>query len=366
MHFDGETPACRHGSAHSILEIVWFTDRQLVTLSTDFATTTHDPGRGSKLTHMIPSTSLPDFLLRGAHPRRRLLEAGVTADDLAGPLWEQTNRGLWAWAVNEGGPDERVRRAAAIVPQGAVSGWAAARIWGAHDLDGEQADGKPLPVPLTIPPGLVCRRRRGVTVLRSKCAPDDLTECAGIVVTAPLRTAFDLARLARDVPEGVVSVDALLRAVEIDPQALDEYVLRHGRFRGVPRAREVIRLVDKRSKSCPETRMRLLWVLDAGLPPPLVNVRVTHDDGYLLAEVDLLGAEAGLVGEYDGWHHASAERRAADSQRQEAMEAAGLLTIRLTAPDLTRHRRRSIYRLRRLHGQGLARDRSRDRWAVLP
>jgi len=105
-------------------------------------------------------------------------------------------------------------------------------------------------------------------------------------------------------------------------------------------------------------------VLDAKLPPPLVNRRIIHVDGYCLGEVDLLDLDAGLVGEYDGAHHAGAAQRSIDHGRREELQRAGLRVVQHTWADLGPNRALTIARLRRLREEGLRRDRSRDRWFV--
>ena len=54
--------------------------------------------------------------------------------------------------------------------------------------------------------------------------------------------------------------------------------------------------------------MRLVWVMDAGLPTPLCNEPVFSLDGQLLGYPDLFDPEAGSVGEYDGADHKDGKR----------------------------------------------------------
>src|SRR3954447_802486 len=69
--------------------------------------------------------------------------------------------------------------------------------------------------------------------------------------------------------------------------------------------RAALDLASEDSRSPNETRMRLVWVLDAGLPVPAVNQPVYDLDGRLLGVADLLDVAAGVVGEYDGEDHAT-------------------------------------------------------------
>ncbi len=106
-----------------------------------------------------------------------------------------------------------------------------------------------------------------------------------------------------------------------------------------------------------------MWVMEAGLPRPEVNINVYGDTGHLLAIPDLLDVESGLVAEYDGADHRETVRHANDNARGEGMDRSGLTVVRVTGLDMTRRRRRLIIRLREGRREGLARDRGRDRWS---
>lgn len=61
--------------------------------------------------------------------------------------------------------------------------------------------------------------------------------------------------------------------------------------------------------------MRLIWVLDAILPPPSVNSPIYDLTGRLLGIADLLDLQAGVVGEFDGAEHRGARRHTEVDQR---------------------------------------------------
>ena len=131
----------------------------------------------------------------------------------------------------------------------------------------------------------------------------------------------------------------------------------------MPTLRRALPLVDPRAASLGESRLRLLWVLDAGLPAPAVNAAVTTIDGRLLGIADLLDPDAGLVGEYDGAVHRDLWQHTRDDAREEWLESAGLVVVRATAVDLrAEHRARTVNRLRVAHARAVARDRAADRW----
>ena len=310
-------------------------------------------------------TELPERLLRGAHPRAVLLRAGVTAHELRGPLWWRPLPGRYAWAATDPRhPRQRALAAGANLPDdAAVGGWAAAYLHGARHLDGSTGD------PDVDEPVLQCLQRRsqrgrdgGVVPFRSALLPQDVVEVDGVAVTSRLRTAFDLARLAPSLTEAVVRLDVAARDLDVPPGDVLAYAEERRRWRGVPRVRAACPLVDVRSASPQESRYRVLWVRGAGLPRPLCNWPVRDYDGGLLGVVDLLDADAGLAGEYDGADHAAPERRALDHARQQTLQEHRLLVVRAASPDLTRFRTRTVARLLAAYRSGLRRDRSRDRW----
>ena len=284
---------------------------------------------------------LPDHLVRGAHRHGALRTAGITRREIDGPLWRRTTHGLYAFGPSPPATAlQRVQEAAAALPPGGVlGGWAAAFLWGAVDLDGEDGAGRPHPVPLALPPEAQVRRGSGFRTWRSRLAAADVGVVDGMPVTSPVRTAFDLARF-QPLEDGMVAVDALLRCVDL--RTLERYVRAHPRWKGVPRARAVLELADPAARSCPESRFRYVWVVEAGLPRPRVNIRVVTADAVLLGLPDLLDEDSGLVGEYDGGHHRELDAHTADNVREEAMEQAGLVVVRATSVDLRRAERPAL------------------------
>ncbi len=117
------------------------------------------------------------------------------------------------------------------------------------------------------------------------------------------------------------------------------YVDRHQAWTGVQQAREAVALADAGSRSPQESRLRLVWVLDAARPRPLANHPVFDLDGRLLGYPDLLDPVAGVVGEYDGEDHRSAEQHSADVDREGRLRDHDLEVFRVTGRDLPRPHR---------------------------
>ncbi len=114
------------------------------------------------------------------------------------------------------------------------------------------------------------------------------------------------------------------------------YIVARSGWKGVPVVRQAIDLADGRSASPQESRLRVFWMLDVGLPRPLVNWPVYDADGHLLGIADLLDVEAGLVAEYDGSEHRGLKRHTDDNAREEGFERVGLTVVRATSLDLGR------------------------------
>lgn len=297
---------------------------------------------------------------------REAIALGVPRGTQFGPGWLRPHRDVRLPAgADLDLPLQRALAVAALLPHGAaLGGWAAATVLGCAGPDGRGADGRSaLPVPVVTPPPLQMRRRDGLVLWRSPLEPDDVVEVNGIPVTAPLRTAFDCARRS-PLAEAVVALDALAATCALDLADVGRYIASRRGWGGVPLARAALALADPRSRSAGESRLRVFWMLEAGLPRPEVNVRVLDPDGHLVGIVDLLDPERALIGEYDGEHHRTALQHADDNAREEWLEHLGLVVARFGGLDLRAGRRaRSRLRLQAAAARGLARDRTRDKWS---
>ncbi|MGI8700907.1 MAG: hypothetical protein ACR2JU_06835 [Nocardioidaceae bacterium] len=287
-----------------------------------------------------------------------------TRRQLGSAQWRRVDYGLYVPAHTADSISQRIVEAAARLPgYGAVGGWAAAYWRGARLLDGMEA-GSPGPVLLCLGPCGKIRKHPAVILSRARLTDSDVAEARGLPVTTAVRTAFDGARLAPTLVQAVVFLDMMLSSGLLSKEELAAYLPEHRpAWKGVGQARKALELADSAAKSPAETRLRMLWMLTAGLPRPLVNRPVFSLDGHLLGIPDLLEPESGTVGEYDGEDHRELESHTSDNAREEELEDHGLVVTRVTALDM-RRRDVTVQRLTRAWSRGMSRDRRRDRWTL--
>jgi hypothetical protein len=233
-----------------------------------------------------------------------------------------------------------------VPADGAFVGWSAGRLLGAGELDGRGRSGRQVePVLIGVPTyAQHVAPRDGVRFVRSRFAPDDVVEVRGVRVSREVRTTFDLMRW-HGPEDALVLGDVMARWLGVDPAAVLEYARGHGRLRGVRVVRRMAPLVDPSARSTGESRLRYIWVVDAGLPVPRCNPDIVDTLGTVVGMADLLDVEIGLLGEYDGSTHRELEAHTADNSREEDFEDLGLVVVRATSLDVTRHRAKTVARL---------------------
>ncbi len=265
---------------------------------------------------------------------------GPTRGQARSRRWRQSSRGFYVPAeVDATVPEQRILEASVRLPAaGAVTGWASLRLMRGGFFDGLRPDGRTVrPVPLVCGPGQGRRPREGIEWLEDRLALEELRVLHGIPVTRAERAVFDEMRRAGDVREAVVALD-MAAAAEITTVArMRAHVALRAGWDGVPLVRTALDLAHELSRSPNESRMRLVWVLDAGLPPPRVNQPVWDLHGRLLGIADLFDPVAGVVGEYDGADHRAARRQARDVAREERFRRLGLEYLKVTGPDIGDH-----------------------------
>jgi very-short-patch-repair endonuclease len=145
-------------------------------------------------------------------------------------------------------------------------------------------------------------RTRTSTLTTFRSVPDladEVTTVDGLRVTTPARTVTDIAMsTSRDA--AVTAADAALHGEIVTKDDLEDSLGRSAGRRGIRRARHSMSLVDGSSESVAETLSRLTF-RDFGLPEPETQVEIRNPRGVLVARVDFLWREFGVIGECDGF-----------------------------------------------------------------
>ncbi len=271
---------------------------------------------------------------------------GPTKRQASGSGWRQTSAGLYVPSdVDDSVVEQRIfEQGHRIRRGGAVTGWAALRWHGAAYFDGEGIGGVRLPVPLVLGRQPL-RRDPRVDIDLSHIAPSERLVKGGLKVATVQRALFDVMRREPALRLAVVAMDMTAAARLISVQLMSFYILNRFAWTGVPRVRRALALASDESRSPMETLLRLVWILDAGLPAPLCNVPVFDRRGRLLGYPDLLDVEAGMVGEYDGAHHRDGEQHRHDVTREAAFRDHGLEYLAVVGGEISD--RRSV--VRRIH-----------------
>jgi hypothetical protein len=292
--------------------------------------------------------------------------AGPTKRQAGGPNWRQTSAGLYVPSdVGDSIVEQRIlEQGQRVYKHGAVTGWAAMRWHGAAYFNGEGPDGSRIPVPLVVGRRpLRCDPR--VDIDLSQIAPSERLQRAGIWVTTVQRALFDVVRREPALRLAVAAIDMAAAARLISVHLMGQYVLGRFAWTGVPLVRRALALASNGSRSPMETLLRLVWVLDAQLPPPVCNVPVFDLGGQLLGYPDLLDVDAGMVGEYDGEHHRNNEQHRRDVAREELFRDHGLEYFTVVGGEIGNHSRVA----RRIHStrsRAAFLSEDRRRWTLIP
>ena len=254
-------------------------------------------------------------------------EGAATAKQLKSGLYRRLLRNVYADPGLESGHELFARAAALLMPaDAALGGRSAAQWFGAPFASASDA------VVVLVPPDSAWRGPRGVRVHRTLLRADEVwTTEDGLRLTTAARTAWDVATL-ETVPTAVSMIDAMVRTGHLDPDAVGRALLTAGGRWRATRVATVLPLVDSRSESPPESRVRVACVR-AGLPRPVPQF-VVLAAGEFLGRVDLAWPEYRLIVEYEGAHHFDDLQIRRDDRRYERLVAAGWRVIRLSAPDL--------------------------------
>jgi hypothetical protein len=294
---------------------------------------------------MPRAATVPSELTHAPFVGRDAISNGLlTRRQLAGDTWRRLLPDIYAWSEL---PVDHPMRCLAVGlflrGRGAVSGRDAAALWGADTLV------RGAPIEVTVPEPARFRAPDGLVVVRSPLPSDDVGARAGVPVTSPGRTAFDVARRLPLI-EAIVVVDAMLAARLLTPADLAASALARPGWPGLPRLRRVLELCDAGAESPQETRLRLVLIA-GGLPRPVCQYQVVDGRGRFVARVDLAYPERKLAIEYEGDHHRGRVAFQRDLRRMNRLRALGWTVLRFGAADIYRQPVRVIALVQIAHEQ---------------
>ncbi len=230
-----------------------------------------------------------------------------------------------AYVGSEHEDTDEVRVAAvrrSLPPDTAVTGRAALWMLGVDVLERDAL------VDVVVPRGRNLRPQAGLRQHSALVGEAELHEHHGLLLVSPARVIIDAARLEA-VHEAAVLGDASLRAGVTTPALLVQALERARGLRGVLGARLVLPLLNPRSESPMETRVRVELEL-AGVETEAQTD--LYDAGRHLGRADL--HVRGVVLEYDGLvAHTSRPAFTRDRRRHNAFSDAGLEVRRFSADD---------------------------------
>lgn len=175
------------------------------------------------------------------------------------------------------------------------------------------------------------RPPRGLRTYDIRLHDGEVCWVAGIPVTTPERTAFDIGR-RKAMRVAIAHLDALMRATGAKVDDVLHLAEQHRGARGLRRLEKALQLVDPGSQSPKETWLRLV-LIEAGLPRPTTQIPVTIA-GARVYYLDMGWEDPMVAVEYDGEHHRLDRLQyTKDIRRSEDLERLGWIVIRVTVSD---------------------------------
>lgn len=273
----------------------------------------------------MPRSVRPDCL-SGPFTLEQARAAGLTRHSLQSSAWCRVFRTVWVAADVPHSRQMRFAAARLILPPHAViCGLTAAWLYGVDVRHRDDLD-----VDVSFAKGRRLRTRPGLRVCQETLDAADVSTVDGIQVTTPLRTAFDCLRWLRGA-ERLVVADALTHAGLTDVDELCRYFAGKRRLRNLRIGERLLDLVEPRTESPMETRLRMVLV-DAGLAPPHAQWEVRDAWGGLVGRLDLAYPDARIGIEYDGAEHW--QQRRADDRRRAAIRELGWDVLVFSAEDV--------------------------------
>ncbi|MGH8917002.1 MAG: DUF559 domain-containing protein [Actinomycetes bacterium] len=249
------------------------------------------------------------------------MQAGMlTRRVLAGPRYRRLFPDVYAPAELPADLVLRSRAAAVLVgSQGALSGYSAAELL--------RASCGPEDAAAEVTVTAFRRPTPGLIVHRDVLFDEEVKWFGGLLLTTPEQTAFDIVRW-HDLVSGVVAVDALAHQYPtVTAGRLRSLRNQHRGARGIGKLDAVLALIDPRSQSPMESRIRVALTL-GGLVPTVQHPVTTESRNYFL---DTAFPKAKLGVEHDGGHHRDPEQALRDLEREAMLARAGWKILRFPA-----------------------------------
>ena len=285
--------------------------------------------------HWQPTCTRPRGLVRPVRTDAAG-QHGPTRGQARSRAWRRSAYGWYVPAyVDSSVVEQRIlEQAVRLASTGAITGWAALRWRGAAYFDGLGQGGRVvLPVPMMRLAGGRFERDPAVAWRRGQVLPTEIEVVGGIPCATVQRALFEEMRFS-SLRHAVRAMELAATAGLISTELMRIYAAYRRTWTGIPLVREALKLACDHSRSGPETDLKLTWVLDAGLDPPLVNQPVFSMSGRLLGYPDVFDPGLGVGGEYEGIDHKSRDRHRKDVARAEDFRSHGVELFHVVGGDL--------------------------------
>lgn len=229
--------------------------------------------------------------------------------DAAPTQWQRiTAVSMWA-------PDDAV-----------ICGWAAAHLHGEHWYSTETRHQRIDLYSDLAPraPAMVCRRRN-----RRPIPAEDLVVVSDIRVTAPARTAVDVARWTRGHERVVCAIDSVCNATGTPVEAVAAAAGRMAGLHGVKRVLDALSDCDAHADSPQESLLRLR-IARSSLPQPTSQLVIRDESGRKVATADLGYERERVAIFYDGHVHGGADQWRWDLRVNARLADLGWQVVRVT------------------------------------
>jgi predicted transcriptional regulator of viral defense system len=173
-----------------------------------------------------------------------------------------------------------------------------------------------------------------------------VTTTEGLTTTTVARAVIEAA-CATQYEAAVVLCDSALQQRRVTKTKLQEELRRMSGWPGTGTALAAVAFADQRSESVGESRLRVL--MDTyGLPAPELQVQFGSGANDVIARVDFLFRQQGVIVEFDGlvkYRDQAVDVVLREKHREDQLRAAGYLVVRVDWDDLD-HPERLVRRIR--------------------